>query len=223
HRGVPAPDDTLEWILRCEERPGLEAHYINDQIGRGVFATDNFEKDTFLLEYWGESIEVCKLQREKKEVINQMHICIIAKRNIIKGEELRYDYGIQDLPWRKKKGNHKMQNIKAPKSPLKSKEMNLHNSRLQMNLHNSSMEMKLHNSSLKMNLQNSSLEKISFRTLKNQTYSKHRQVFEKSQRNLILLTKFLARTRTVANGYWILALLVESYFLAYFTSYGKRN
>jgi hypothetical protein len=27
----------------------------------------------------------------------------LPKKNISKGEELRYDYGIKDLPWRKKR------------------------------------------------------------------------------------------------------------------------
>ncbi len=29
------------------------------------------------------------------------HLCIFASRDIITGEELRYDYGIPTLPWRK--------------------------------------------------------------------------------------------------------------------------
>jgi len=35
----------------------------------------------------------------------QTRLCIFAKKNIMKGEELRYDYGVKDLPWRSKKGN----------------------------------------------------------------------------------------------------------------------
>ena len=30
------------------------------------------------------------------------HLCIFATKDISIGEELRYDYGIADLPWRKK-------------------------------------------------------------------------------------------------------------------------
>ena len=30
------------------------------------------------------------------------HLCIFATKDINIGEELRYDYGIADLPWRKK-------------------------------------------------------------------------------------------------------------------------
>lgn len=30
------------------------------------------------------------------------HLCIFALKDIQSGDELRYDYGIADLPWRKK-------------------------------------------------------------------------------------------------------------------------
>lgn len=30
------------------------------------------------------------------------HLCMFASRSIECGEELRFDYGIADLPWRKK-------------------------------------------------------------------------------------------------------------------------
>ena len=33
-------------------------------------------------------------------------LALFASRNICVGEELRYDYGIKDLPWRKKSGNY---------------------------------------------------------------------------------------------------------------------
>lgn len=36
-------------------------------------------------------------------VVDQLpHLCLFALRDIEIGEELRYDYGIDDLPWRKK-------------------------------------------------------------------------------------------------------------------------
>ena len=30
------------------------------------------------------------------------HLCIFALRDISKSEEIRYDYGVGDLPWRQK-------------------------------------------------------------------------------------------------------------------------
>jgi hypothetical protein len=39
------------------------------------------------------------------EINGQPHLAIYAKRDINMGEELRYDYGVKDLPWRKSKGN----------------------------------------------------------------------------------------------------------------------
>ena len=41
----------------------------------------------------------------KKIIINgQPHLAIYAKRNLSINEELRYDYGVKDLPWRIQKG-----------------------------------------------------------------------------------------------------------------------
>ena len=37
----------------------------------------------------------------KKTIINQQpYLCLYARRDIEIGEELRYDYGVSDLPWR---------------------------------------------------------------------------------------------------------------------------
>ena len=35
---------------------------------------------------------------------NKVYLVLCALRNIEKGEELRYDYGVKDLPWRQLKG-----------------------------------------------------------------------------------------------------------------------
>ena len=35
---------------------------------------------------------------------NKVYLVLCARRNIEKGEELRYDYGVKDLPWRQLKG-----------------------------------------------------------------------------------------------------------------------
>jgi hypothetical protein len=36
---------------------------------------------------------------------NKPALALFALRNLKIGEELRYDYGLLDLPWRKNKGN----------------------------------------------------------------------------------------------------------------------
>ncbi|XP_065051971.1 uncharacterized protein LOC135681426 isoform X3 [Rhopilema esculentum] len=44
----------------------------------------------------------CKMQ---KVMVGQVpHLCLFATRTITQGEELRYDYGLDDLPWRKQEG-----------------------------------------------------------------------------------------------------------------------
>jgi len=37
------------------------------------------------------------------DVENCPHLCIFSNKRILAGEELRYDYGVDDLPWRKKR------------------------------------------------------------------------------------------------------------------------
>ena len=42
----------------------------------------------------------------QKIFINQKpHLALFAIKKIEVGQELRYDYGVKDLHWRKKKGN----------------------------------------------------------------------------------------------------------------------
>ncbi|XP_065068901.1 uncharacterized protein LOC135694139 isoform X1 [Rhopilema esculentum] len=41
----------------------------------------------------------------QKVMVGQVpHLCLFATRTITQGEELRYDYGLDDLPWRKQEG-----------------------------------------------------------------------------------------------------------------------
>jgi SET domain-containing protein len=39
---------------------------------------------------------------KKIEIGGQTHLCLLASRDIAPNEELRYDYGVNNLPWRKK-------------------------------------------------------------------------------------------------------------------------
>ena len=39
---------------------------------------------------------------KKGDIDGQLRIYLIAKNNIVNNEELRYDYGDKDLPWRNK-------------------------------------------------------------------------------------------------------------------------
>lgn len=38
---------------------------------------------------------------------NNPHLCLFAVKDINYNEELRYDYGVEDLPWRKKRLKNK--------------------------------------------------------------------------------------------------------------------
>lgn len=49
------------------------------------------------------------------------HLCFFASKNIRAGDELRYDYGIADLPWRKKvKKTHSLTSFKTTLKLLRS-------------------------------------------------------------------------------------------------------
>ena len=41
---------------------------------------------------------ITKVVRDSSE---KRHLCLFAKRDIARGEEIRYDYGVPNLPWRK--------------------------------------------------------------------------------------------------------------------------
>ncbi|XP_069109788.1 uncharacterized protein [Argopecten irradians] len=141
------PEDTAKtFLLKNEDQPGFEDRYINDFIGRGVFALRFISKGDFLLEYAGKLIEgkaaeivpdtnytfhfvfkgrkACVdateeptegallgrlVNHAKRGIANSTmrlidldgtpRLCLFSLRDIAQGEELRYDYGIDKLPW----------------------------------------------------------------------------------------------------------------------------
>nr|XP_034322321.1 N-lysine methyltransferase KMT5A-like [Crassostrea gigas] len=88
-----------------------------------VFAIRDFSKGEFLLEYAGELLRFAEGRKRIKdyplilgtpkskqnnsvmkilEVDGVPQLVLYASRKIGKGEEIRYDYGEKNLPWRKK-------------------------------------------------------------------------------------------------------------------------
>ena len=49
--------DCEEHILK-EDKRGFSVPYINDEIGKGVFKTEDFRQGDFLVEYAGELISI---------------------------------------------------------------------------------------------------------------------------------------------------------------------
>ena len=48
----------------------------------------------------------------RRVLINkEPRLCLFASKNINVGEELRYDYGVKDLPWRTKVGLEKASHL----------------------------------------------------------------------------------------------------------------
>ena len=44
--------------------------------------------------------EVKNSEMKKINVMDIPHLCVFATKNIKPGEEIRYDYGVPNLPWR---------------------------------------------------------------------------------------------------------------------------
>ncbi|XP_072022446.1 uncharacterized protein [Amphiura filiformis] len=133
-----------KWCQLSQDQPGFEEKYINQYIGYGLFATRNFSKGDFLLEYRGvhrpdtaaetddvdntyvfeyrhngedmlidatdpnsclaryinDSHKYNNAIMKKKTFSGNIHLCLYALCDIKIGVEIRYDYGIPDLPWR---------------------------------------------------------------------------------------------------------------------------
>ncbi|XP_021341581.1 N-lysine methyltransferase KMT5A-A-like [Mizuhopecten yessoensis] len=157
------PEKTAQiWIERQEDQEEFKIIYVNAVKGYGVFATKEFKKGDFLLEYVGETIdEEEAVARENKYAMRQknakyprcytfyhkhngrhfcidatnttgragslvndgilmkhfnckirkiiingkVHLALFATRQITRGSEILYDYGEDDLWWRKSCGN----------------------------------------------------------------------------------------------------------------------
>ncbi|XP_071314144.1 uncharacterized protein [Trachinotus anak] len=150
-RRVCPQQDAEHHIKLKTDRAGLKEHFINPYKGRGVLATEIFNKGDFVLEYRGKlfeqdcllhtknysdteaaflfdfqwkekywcldaSVEDKSLGRlvndaHKKpnckmktiDVGGMPHLCLFALRDIVPGEEITYNYGDADWPWRKQK------------------------------------------------------------------------------------------------------------------------
>uniref|UniRef100_A0A8C6SJR4 SET domain-containing protein n=1 Tax=Neogobius melanostomus TaxID=47308 RepID=A0A8C6SJR4_9GOBI len=94
--------------------------------GRGIFATAPFCKGDFLLQYRGDlisketsemSVDAAKEDNTYGRLVNddyehpnstmkclnvdgKPHLCLFATKDISPGEEITYDYGPNDWPWR---------------------------------------------------------------------------------------------------------------------------
>ncbi|XP_048750683.2 uncharacterized protein LOC125662490 [Ostrea edulis] len=152
--GYDARKEAEEFIREKKDKKCLQVRFIDDVIGKGVFALRDFSKGEFLLEYEGELLnfkegsrrmkeypqhlgsyiylfnfknkkfwidgtfskqtgkfvnDAEKMAKENNSVMKLMevdgnpHLALFSTRKIFKGEEICYDYGEKNLPWRKKK------------------------------------------------------------------------------------------------------------------------
>ncbi|KAM9431823.1 uncharacterized protein Hap1MRO34_002964 isoform 2-T3 [Clarias gariepinus] len=158
----PSPlEEATHFSLKKEDQNGLEARFINEFKGRGVFSCTDFDKGDFLLEYRGDLISREECERRQRiyddalkvfmfefrfngkflcvdaalddgslgrlvnddhlkpncrmktiRVDGNPHLCLFAIRSICPGEEISYDYGDSEWPWR-----CKMTSAKNPPTP----------------------------------------------------------------------------------------------------------
>ncbi|XP_049334436.1 N-lysine methyltransferase KMT5A-A-like [Astyanax mexicanus] len=150
-RGKPPLRDAREHAAKAVDKTAkLEVKFISSIKGRGVFATDHFQKGDFVVEYRGELISFSEAEKRrttyddrcavflfdfywqekwwcidaaiedgslgrlvndddknpncKMKIIvdGEPHLCLFAVRDISPGEEVTYDYGGTDWPWRTK-------------------------------------------------------------------------------------------------------------------------
>ncbi|KAL7846096.1 hypothetical protein AOLI_G00242880 [Acnodon oligacanthus] len=96
----------------CKDKDGFDVKYINPDTGRGIFSSVHFDKGDFLLEYRGELINDSlgrlvnddHVRPDSKmktiTVAGKPHLCLFATRSITPGEEITYNYGDSEWPWR---------------------------------------------------------------------------------------------------------------------------
>ncbi|KAM9449540.1 uncharacterized protein Hap1MRO34_022084 isoform 1-T4 [Clarias gariepinus] len=149
-RKKPSPlEEATHFSLKKEDQDGLEAQFINEFKGRGVFSCTDFDKGDFLLEYRGDLISREECERRRRiyhdalkvfmyefrfngkflcvdaalddgslgrlvnddhikpncrmktiRVDGNSHLCLFAIRSICPGEEITYNYGDSEWPWR---------------------------------------------------------------------------------------------------------------------------
>ncbi|XP_053337900.1 histone-lysine N-methyltransferase set-1-like isoform X2 [Clarias gariepinus] len=149
-RRKPSPlEEATTFSLKKKEQDGLEARFINEFKGRGVFSCTDFDKGDFLLEYRGDLISREECERRRRiyhdalkvfmyefrfngkflcvdaalddgslgrlvnddhlkpncrmktiRVDGKPHLCLFAIRSICPGEEITYNYGDSEWPWR---------------------------------------------------------------------------------------------------------------------------
>ncbi|KAL1250797.1 hypothetical protein QQF64_018593 [Cirrhinus molitorella] len=143
-------EEAKQFAVLKKDKHGLEAKFISDFKGRGVFSCTEFDKGDFLLEYRGDLISKEECERRQSiyhdalkvflfefryngkllcvdaarddgslgrfvndDHINpnsrmkticvdgKPHLCLFATRNISPDDEITYDYGDSEWPWRR--------------------------------------------------------------------------------------------------------------------------
>ncbi|XP_053301945.1 uncharacterized protein LOC128460698 isoform X3 [Pleuronectes platessa] len=131
-RRINPMDDAKFFAHTGRDKLGLDINYINAFKGRGIFTSAPFEKGDFLCEYRAkEDGSLGRLVNDdhispnaKMKYLNvqgKPHLCLFAIRDIVAGEEITYNYGDSDWPWRSKKSGGMSSDVKHGEAPCTAK------------------------------------------------------------------------------------------------------
>ncbi|XP_014875246.1 N-lysine methyltransferase SETD8-A-like isoform X2 [Poecilia latipinna] len=108
-RRIKPKEDAKYYIDTKTDKVGLDVKYISAFKGRGIFATTSFQKGDFLSKEDGSlgrlinDDNISPNAKMKYLTVQQKpHLCLFATRDINQGEEITYNYGDSDWPWRLK-------------------------------------------------------------------------------------------------------------------------
>ena len=66
-----------------------------------IYRIDASHVDSGMARWINDQWKNPNAKMKKVLVDNTVHLCLFAQTDIAAGKEIRYDYGVTDLPWRK--------------------------------------------------------------------------------------------------------------------------
>ncbi|KAK3560818.1 hypothetical protein QTP86_019507 [Hemibagrus guttatus] len=116
-RGKASPKkEAADFTATGKDRDGFDVKYISSEKGRGVFSCVHFNKGDFLVEYRGQLINKLECDHRQKVYHDALKVFMFEFRfngkllwSINPGEEITYNYGVSEWPWRSKTASEKHQ------------------------------------------------------------------------------------------------------------------
>ncbi|KAK3541018.1 hypothetical protein QTP86_011209 [Hemibagrus guttatus] len=116
-RGKASPKkEAADFTATGKDKDGFDVKYISSDKGRGVFSCVHFNKGDFLVEYRGQLINKLECDHRQKVYHDALKVFMFEFRfngkllwSINPGEEITYNYGDSEWPWRSKTASEKHQ------------------------------------------------------------------------------------------------------------------